>query len=113
MARGPAAWTDAGHRIDYGRVAWESPNPKMRHKVAIRRGRRMRVVELERGYEEPGWCAKGHVVYVLEGEGVIDFDGAEETFHPGDAILIPQGPAHRHRITPTSDRVRLFVVDAP
>jgi quercetin dioxygenase-like cupin family protein len=113
MTRGPDILNTGGHGIDFSLLHWESPNPKMRHKAVHRRGLRLRLIEVEKGYEEPSWCEHGHVIYVLEGKGVIDFDGTEQPFHEGDAVVVPTGPAHRHRLSPGSDLVRLFVVDSP
>ncbi|HUT49470.1 MAG TPA: cupin domain-containing protein [Alphaproteobacteria bacterium] len=111
MARGPDRLITGGHGIDFARLPWESPNPKMRHKAVHRGNFRLRLIEVEKGYEEPSWCEHGHVIYVLEGDGPIDFDGTEQPFREGDAVVVPAGPAHRHRLSPGGDLVRLFVVD--
>jgi len=112
MARGPDNLITGGHGVDFERLGWESPNPKMRHKMVHRGGMRLRLIEVEPGYEEPTWCEHGHVIYVLEGSGMIDFDGTEQPFGEGQAVVVPAGPAHRHRLSPGGETVRLFVVDS-
>jgi hypothetical protein len=99
------------YRIDFAGIPWESPIPGMRQKVRREGARRVRLVEYAREME-PHWCERGHWGCVIEGTFEIEFDDGLRVFEPGDGVLIPDGPAHRHKGRVLSDTVRcLFVED--
>ena len=56
----------------------------------------MRRFELEPGGHTPRHTHPWeHEVYILEGEGTVLCEAAEERFRPGDVIYIPGGEEHR------------------
>ncbi len=71
---------------------------------------RVRQVRYSPGYLADHWCAKGHILLVLEGELVTELqDGSAVTLRPGMSYhvaddLLP----HRSR---TSGGAQLFIVD--
>ncbi len=72
---------------------------------------KIRVMDLERGYEEPGWCTKGHLLYVLEGTLILHFDDETLELGPGDVADLPAGNFHRHRPEPAGEKVRSLLVE--
>ena len=98
-------------RIDFGSLAWQSPLPGARYKACQRDDRKLRLVELTRGFVEPDWCTKGHIGYVLEGEMAVDFAGHVVRFSAGDGLFIPEGEDNRHKATVLSDVARLILVE--
>ncbi len=98
------------HKIAVESKDWEFPIPGVRQKAAIQGPRRVRLVEYSRAME-PHWCETGHSGYVLDGVLEIDFDDETEVFEAGDAVLIPQGPGHRHRARVVTDTVRVVFVE--
>ncbi|MHC1574236.1 MAG: hypothetical protein ACXQTY_00310 [Candidatus Methanogasteraceae archaeon] len=83
--------------IDFKNMGWESPTSGIRYKVYARGNQRIRLVEFSEDFNEPDWCTRGHVGYVLEGRLTIDFDGELIDFMSGDGIFIPEGEESKHR----------------
>jgi uncharacterized cupin superfamily protein len=71
---------------------------------------RVRMVEYTPGYKADHWCARGHVLLVLEGELITELqDGREFTLTPGMSYQVADGDgAHRSR---TQTGAKLFIVD--
>jgi mannose-6-phosphate isomerase-like protein (cupin superfamily) len=65
-----------------------------------------------KGFVEPGWCTRGHVGYILEGQAEVDFDGEIIRFSAGDGVFIPEGEENRHKLTVLSEFVRMILVEA-
>jgi quercetin dioxygenase-like cupin family protein len=95
----------------FDQIAWQSPAPGLRTKTLIRGDKKLRMVEFGAAFVEPNWCTRGHAGLVLEGEMEINFDGRIERFRAGDALVIPNGEAHRHRHHTTIRTARLFLVE--
>lgn len=71
---------------------------------------RVRIVEYSPGYKADHWCAKGHIILVLEGELVTELeDGRSTTLGPGMGYHVGDG-AMPHRST-TEAGAKLFIVD--
>ena len=83
--------------INFEDMGWERPAPGVRQKVHTIGDRRMWLVEFSEGFTEQGWCTRGHVGYVLEGNMSVDFDGRIIDFKTGDRIDIPEGTENRHK----------------
>ncbi len=84
----------------------------VRHKVFRFEDKMLRLVEYS-SEMEPHWCDRGHTGYILEGRFQIEFPGSTEVFGPGDGVVIPDGPGHRHRATVLSGTVTaVFIEDA-
>jgi amino-acid N-acetyltransferase len=94
-----------------GQIPWQRELAHKLVKADTADGTRVRLVELERGYDEPGWCERPHVVYVLSGSLIMRFDDASLAMQTGDAAVLREGPAHRHRPEPITDRVVLLLVE--
>ncbi|HET8579105.1 MAG TPA: cupin domain-containing protein, partial [Methylomirabilota bacterium] len=82
--------------IDLNAAPWVDRG-QARLKELSAHGKRLRLVEFLPGFSDPDWCAKGHVVYVLE--GVIESEYADHvTTRPaGEAYVLPPGVKHRSR----------------
>ena len=76
-------------KVDFESLEWQDPLPGARFKVFQRGNRRLRMVELAKGFTDPDWCSKGHIGYVLEGEMDVDFEGSIVRFSAGDGIFNP------------------------
>jgi quercetin dioxygenase-like cupin family protein len=74
-------------------------------------GRQLRLVEFDAGFSEPDWCCNGHVGYVLDGAGRLEFPDHEVMLQSGDGIFIPPGQEHRHKLTVLTDRLRAVLVE--
>jgi hypothetical protein len=71
---------------------------------------RIRMVEYSPGYFADHWCARGHVMLVLEGELVTELqDGRSVTLTPGMSYHVGENTdPHRSH---TEKGARLFIVD--
>ncbi|MBI1355380.1 MAG: cupin domain-containing protein [Acidobacteria bacterium] len=84
-----------------------------RSKREIHGSTSLRLLEILSTASHPEWCEVGHAGAVIEGSLEIEFQDRTLRYEPGDALLIPPGPAHRHRPRAVTDRVRLVLVDDP
>jgi hypothetical protein len=99
------------YRVEWDAYPWISPLPGARFKVCEQNGRKLRFVEFTRAFEEPDWCRKGHMGYVLEGEGELQFSGQTLRLRAGDGIFIPAGDEHKHLLHVLSDCFRCVLVE--
>lgn len=71
---------------------------------------RVRIVEYSAGYVADHWCARGHVVFVVEGELITELaDGRNTTLTAGETYVVADGDGE-HRSSSTGG-ARLFIVD--
>jgi len=72
---------------------------------------RVRMVEYSPGYRADHWCARGHVLLVLEGKLTTELkDGRIFELLPGMSYHAEDDPANPHRSW-TNEGARLFIVD--
>ncbi|MBL8620399.1 MAG: DHCW motif cupin fold protein [Myxococcales bacterium] len=71
---------------------------------------RVRLVEYSPGYVADHWCAKGHVVLVLDGELISEQqDGSRATLTAGQVYVVADGDGAHRSHSPRG--ARLFIVD--
>lgn len=74
-------------------------------------GMRTRIVLYTPGYRSDHWCARGHVLLVLEGELCIDLkDGRTFTFQAGQGFVAGDDAANPHKAH-TGSGAKVFIVD--
>ena len=72
---------------------------------------RVRLVEYSPGYLADHWCARGHVIHILEGEMVSELkDGTKSYLKAGMTYMMSDDDANPHRSF-TENGVTLFIVD--
>jgi len=72
---------------------------------------RVRKVDYSPGYLADHWCARGHVILVLEGELVSELrDGRQFRLTAGMSYHVADGEAEAHRSS-TAGGASLFIVD--
>ena len=99
------------YKIDFDSTPWTSAKRGIRSRIVEQDGKRLRLVELNRGFNEREWCTKGHVGYVLEGEMEIRFGAGAVSYSAGDGVFIPAGDQHRHKAKVMSNFVKLILVE--
>ena len=99
------------YRIDFSTIEWQTPAAGIAVKAHERGGKRLRLAEFTKEFEEADWCTKGHIGCILEGQLEIDFDGNVILFGPGDGLFIPRGEEHKHKGRPLTDTVRVILVE--
>lgn len=98
-------------RINPAELAWIEAFPGVRYKTVNQHGRRVRLIEFLEGFQEPDWCRRGHIGYVLAGRLEVAFSNRVETFTAGDILLIAAGEEDQHRARVLEGPVRIFVVE--
>lgn len=73
-------------------------------------GLRMRLVEYSTGYIANHWCAKGHIVYCLEGEFVSELQSGEKFLLSAGMSYVVSDHLSAHRSV-TSSGVKLLIID--
>lgn len=72
---------------------------------------RVRVVEYSPGYVADHWCDRGHVLYALEGELVVELrDGRAFALRPGMSFVVSDCGDAAHRVV-TRGGAKAFIVD--
>ena len=97
--------------IEFSALPWDKPAKGVRSKTVLTDGYRLRLLEFTKDFVEQDWCTKGHIGYILEGTLEVQFAQTSVRFNAGDALIIPQGPEHKHKATARSDVVRIFLVE--
>ena len=99
------------YRINWDSLPWTTPMLGVRFKMHEQDGRKLRLAEFTREFKEPDWCRKGHIGYVLEGEGELQFSEQTVSLKAGDGIFIPAGEEHKHLLHVLGGRVRVVLVE--
>lgn len=72
---------------------------------------RVRMVVYSPGYLADHWCARGHVIHILEGEMVSELrDGTKNRMIAGMSYLMGNDPVNPHRSS-TTNGVTLLITD--
>ena len=98
------------YKVAFEDLPWQSPMEGMRVKELSHAGRCVRLVEYTPRMA-PHWCERGHLGCVLEGRLEVRFAGDAVVFEPGDGVVIPEGPEHRHQGRALTDVVRVVFVE--
>ena len=99
------------YRINWDGLPWITPMPGVRFKAFEQNGRKLRLVEFTCGFQEPDWRRKGHIGYVLEGEGELQFSEQTILLKAGDGIFIPAGEEHKHLLHVQNGSIRVVLVE--
>ena len=99
------------YKVDFDSLSWRSQVQGFRYKMLQQRNRKLRLVEFTREFIEPDWCTKGHIGYVLEGEGKVYFTNCSIELMPGNGIFISAGVENKHKLQVTSNTIRLILVE--
>ena len=99
------------HKVIFSALDWEFPQTGVRYKKYKSGGKQIRLVEFDNIFVEQVWCLIGHIGFVIEGEIEIDFDSEIINYKAGNAIFIPPGEAHKHKLKVVSDKAILFLVE--
>jgi len=98
--------------IKFSKMPWQELAPSTKQKQFQTENELIRLLRLEDGFEEIGWCTKGHIGVVMKGEITISINGTEYFYQKGDVLFIPPGPEHRHKAMIASNAfVELFLVE--
>ena len=95
-------------RLPFGSLEWiPGAHPLERKKLVADHA--VVLLEFAAGFEDPNWCERGHIIYVIEGTLELELAGRSELLTVGDACVIDPHTPHRAR-NPADAPVRLFVV---
>ena len=90
------------HRGEFGTSAW---------KTVEHAGLRVRMIEYAPGFRSDHWCARGHVVLVLEGEIEAALrDGRRFVLRPGTSFVAGDDESNPHLVS-SGPGAKVFVVD--
>lgn len=74
-------------------------------------GLRIRIVEYSTNYLADHWCAKGHVIYCIEGEMISELkDGAKSLLKKGMSYHVTDDNNNPHR-SYSANGCKLFIID--
>ncbi|GHM98944.1 hypothetical protein WSM22_04340 [Cytophagales bacterium WSM2-2] len=89
------------HKGETGTAFWQT---------LILDGLRVRLVEYSKNYLADHWCAKGHIVYCLEGEFVSELQNGEKFTLAKGMSYIVSDDLSLHRSS-TQNGVKLLIID--
>ena len=91
------------HLMNFEEMEWTIPIEGVRKKIFISGNQRITLVEFLGGFVEDHWCVKPHMGYMLKGEFHVNFNGQNETFFPGDVIMMHAGEEEKHMVIMPKD----------
>jgi quercetin dioxygenase-like cupin family protein len=94
----------------FSEMPWQQVSDLARQKLIDNGEKRVRLLDLHAGFQEPEWCKRGHTGYIIDGTLHIEFDGGRvQSYAAGEPLLISSGQSHKARVI--EGRVQLFLVD--
>ena len=99
------------YKIDFKTVPSEKPAVGVRFKAHEQNGRKLRLAEFTKEFDEADWCTKGHIGYILDGRMEINFNGNIVMFGPSDGLFIPAGEKHKHKAKVSTDTLKIILVE--
>ncbi len=98
-------------KIDFTSIPWEMPAGGVRFKAYKQARKQVRLVEFTDEFVETEWCTKGHIVYILDGQLEVNFNGNIVIFNKGDGLFIPAGEKDKHIGRAITKIVRMLFVE--
>jgi quercetin dioxygenase-like cupin family protein len=97
-------------RLPFSSLGWAAgAHPLEKKKLVV--SHPVALLEFAPGFEDPQWCVRGHVIYVLDGALELVLDEGTEQLQAGDGCVLDCGTRHRAK-NPGGVPVRLFVVSS-
>lgn len=87
------------NRVDFNNLEWETPSKGVKQKIFLKGNQKVRLLRFYDDFIEEGWCTKGHVGYVTDGEMTIDFNGEMVNYKKGDGLWIESGENSKHKVS--------------
>jgi mannose-6-phosphate isomerase-like protein (cupin superfamily) len=76
-------------------------------------GASVNVSTVNEGYDgDASYEDNDEIVYVLEGEADVDYDGEHHTLRPGMAMFVPRGATYHYRVTRGPNELLVVFVPA-
>jgi quercetin dioxygenase-like cupin family protein len=98
-------WSGASPIVQAGETGTATARTQERGQI------RLRVVEYSGGYEADHWCVKGHIIYVIAGSLVIEYeDQTRSALKAGMSWHAADGARPAHRVLCESGAT-VFIVD--
>ena len=92
----------------FGSLDWTAgAHPLERKKVVA--GHPAVLLEFAPGFEDPNWCERGHIIFVLDGVLDLVLVDRAERMRAGNGCVLDPNTRHRAK-NPGPEPVRLFVV---
>jgi quercetin dioxygenase-like cupin family protein len=95
-------------RLPFSSFGW-APGAHPLEKKKVLAGHPVVLLEFAPGFEDPNWCEREHVMYVIEGELELVLRDRTEQLQAGDGCVIARNTRHRAKNSGHAP-VRLFVV---
>ena len=95
-------------RLPFRSLGWTAGAHPLEQKKLVA-GHAVVLLEFAPGFEDPNWCERGHVIYVLDGALELALADRTELLRAGDGCVLNRTTRHRAK-NPGSTPVRLFVV---
>lgn len=77
----------------FDRLEWQPGNHPLERKKVADVG--LCMLRFEPGFEDPSWCERSHLLYVLEGVLTIELDDRQLEVAAGQALWLDPGTRHR------------------
>ncbi len=97
-------------RLPFRSLSWTTGAHPLEKKKLVE-GHPVALLEFAAGFEDPAWCVRGHILYVLQGALDLVLDDRTEQLHVGDGCVLEPGTRHRAR-NPGDSPVQLLVVSS-
>ena len=99
------------YKIQFDQMEWIEVGDGMRFKRFQEGELQLRLVEWDKAMLHPNWCLKGHSGFMVAGEIEIDITGKVLHYKQGEAFVLPEGEAHKHRPKVLTEKAQFFAVE--
>jgi quercetin dioxygenase-like cupin family protein len=97
-------------RLPFTALHWSAGAHPLEKKKLVA-GHPVALLEFAPGFEDPTWCVRGHIIYVLDGCLELVLDEGTERLQAGDGCILERGTRHR-ATNPGAVPLRLFVASS-
>ncbi len=78
---------------DFDQMPWTPGGHPLEQKKVANAG--LSLLQFEPGFDDPNWCERSHVMFVLQGTLHLEFEGETVALEAGRALWIDAGTPHR------------------
>lgn len=98
-------------KINFENMPWEEVLPGFKQKKVLEGNTIIRLVELDAGFVEDGWCMKEHSGYIIKGKLIVQIENKETIFEKGHALLLLKNTKHRINMLKATSGVEFILFE--
>ncbi len=98
-------------KINFGIIQREEVLPGFKQKKVLKNNMIVRLINVDVGFVENGWCMKEHSGYIIKGNLIVELENNELIFEPGQALLLFKNIKHRVNMLKATSGVEFILFE--